>query len=494
MSNKYDVIIIGSGAGSLIAGAFLCKSGYRVLTIERHIIPGGYLHGFKRKGFFFDSAVYSLAGCGDNGYITFLLEKLALRDKFEFKEYEAIYKVKLPFGEYTLPTGFDNFKGYLAGLFPAESENINRMMGEALFLYNEMEFEKFGKPVDEKKFFSIIQKWGKKSYKDFIDAFISDDRLRKILYSLWLYCALPEGEASSLYGVLMLMIHIIESSHYINGGCDNLAKILADYIVENNGEIRYSSEVKEILIKDDLAYGVRLQDGTELYADVVISNANAKDTLKKFVVNPENLSNIIKRRIDKLIPSISTFALYIVAKINPDVKSPFSEANQIFFLDEEDNENIYKRSLEKDREPFGNLLITEIPGIQKEGYRTYNVYSLMSFDRYEDWGEVKKTLSDKMLDKVKSIVKDYWSDIFFVESATPKTFYRYTLNTCGSMYGFENTSDAYRGAKMENSVGVKNLFLAGHWTKPGGSVYNAMTSGMKAFELAKNYLAETRNG
>ena len=87
MEEKYDVIIIGSGAGGLISGAFLSKIGYKVLILEQHTLPGGYLHGFKRKGFFFDSAVYSLAGCGDNGYVTFLLKKLQLQDKFEFIAY-----------------------------------------------------------------------------------------------------------------------------------------------------------------------------------------------------------------------------------------------------------------------------------------------------------------------------------------------------------------------------------------------------------------------
>ncbi|HOV13262.1 MAG TPA: NAD(P)/FAD-dependent oxidoreductase [Spirochaetota bacterium] len=488
MQNRYDVIIIGSGAAGLISGAFMSKSGYKVLILEQHIIPGGYLHGFKRKGFFFDSAVYSLAGCGENGYIYYLLKKLGIENDLKFIEYESIYKARLPFGEYILPTGYDNFKNYLTTCFPDQKDNIYALMEEMLFLYNEIEFEKFGKPINDKIFFSIIQKWDKKSYKEFIDSFITDEKLRNLLYSLWLYCALPEDKASSLYGVLMLMIHIIESSHYIKDGCDNLAKILSSYIINHGGEIKYSSLVNEIITNEGLAKGVSLDNGEIYYSQVVISNANAKDSLKNLIKNQEILPNIIKRRVDKLDASISTFALYIVAKINNSEKSPFQEANQIFYLDDTNNNAVFDGVISKDYKPFKNLLITEIPNIQKEGYRTYNVYSLMSFNRNDDWQAVKQTLASEMLEKVKGIIGKYWDEVYFVEAATPKTFYRYTLNTNGAMYGFENTCDAYKGAKMENTTGIKNLFLAGHWTKPGGSVYNAMTSGYKAYELTLEYL------
>ena len=38
---KYDAIIIGSGINSLVAGAVLSKSGWRVLICERNDRAGG---------------------------------------------------------------------------------------------------------------------------------------------------------------------------------------------------------------------------------------------------------------------------------------------------------------------------------------------------------------------------------------------------------------------------------------------------------------------
>jgi all-trans-retinol 13,14-reductase len=488
MLEKFDIIIIGSGAGGLTAASFAAKNGYKVLVCERHIVPGGYLHGFKRRGYFFDSAVYSIAGCGENGYVKFLLDRLGVSEELKFLEYQSIYRILLPHGTYVLPTGIGNFKKYLSGLFPEESENLSRMMEEMKHLYDTMELEKFGQKPDEKERTKILQKWGRKSYKEFIDSFIEDSRLRDIFYSLWLFCVLPENRASSLFSVLMLMIHIVEGTHYVEGGCDNLAGTLAGYVGKNNGVVRYSSQVEKITMDGGIATGVVLSDGTSYEADVVIANCNAIDVIRNMIQNTDAVSGVVRRRIEKLVPAISTFAIYMAARTKSGVSSPFSDANQIFYLEGTDNDRIYESCLDDGKDPFQNILITEIPGEHKDGMKTFNVYSLMSFDRTGDWSAVKKRLTDMLLLKVRKILGDYLEEVVVLESATPATFRRYTLNEKGSMYGFENTNDPYKGMKLDNKTGIPNLFLAGHWTLPGGSVYNAMTSGYQAFEFADEYL------
>ena len=484
MNDKFDIIIIGSGAGGLTAASFAAQKGYKVLVLEQHAIPGGYLHGFKRKGFFFDSAVYSIAGCGKNGYVKYLLDKLGIYEKMEFLEYKSIYRIILPDSDVVLPTGIENFKNHLVNLFPHEKDNIDAIITEMTMLYEMMEMEKFGHKTDPKAMMAILQKWGKKSYGEFIDAYISDEKLRRIFYSLWLFCNLPEKKASCLFAVLMLMIHIVEGTHYIKGGCDMLAENLVKYIEEHDGVVRYSSMAECIIMEDGKARGVRLSDGTEFYSDAVIAGCNAKSVLQKLVSDKDSISGVVKRRIEKLEPALSSFAMYFAARVDNAVKNPFGEANQIFYLEENDNDAIYDACLNEKNGVFKNLLITEIPGEQKDGVKTFNVYSLMSYDRSQDWAMVKKKLSEKLSEKVKKILGGYIKEIVVSEFGTPATFYRYALNEKGSMYGFENTCDPYKGLKLDNKTGIANLFFAGHWTQPGGSVYNAMTSGYNAFELA----------
>lgn len=58
-----DVIVIGSGIGSLSCAAMLAKAGKRVLVLEQHDQAGGCCHTFYEKGIF----VYlrQIVGCQD---------------------------------------------------------------------------------------------------------------------------------------------------------------------------------------------------------------------------------------------------------------------------------------------------------------------------------------------------------------------------------------------------------------------------------------------
>lgn len=78
---SYDVILIGAGIAGLVCGNFLCKKGYKILICEQSISLGGYVSGFKRRGFYFDAGIQSFAS---SGVVFPILEEFKLRDKIQF--------------------------------------------------------------------------------------------------------------------------------------------------------------------------------------------------------------------------------------------------------------------------------------------------------------------------------------------------------------------------------------------------------------------------
>ncbi|MBS1975514.1 MAG: NAD(P)/FAD-dependent oxidoreductase, partial [Bacteroidetes bacterium] len=69
LKQAYDVVVIGAGVGGLTAGALLSKAGLSVCVLEKEPHPGGYLAGFRRKDFRFDTAVHWLNQCRKNGMV-----------------------------------------------------------------------------------------------------------------------------------------------------------------------------------------------------------------------------------------------------------------------------------------------------------------------------------------------------------------------------------------------------------------------------------------
>ena len=67
--NSYDIIIIGGGISGLTSAALLSRAGLSVCLLETESRPGGYLAGFDRKGFRFDSAIHWLNNCDEHGWV-----------------------------------------------------------------------------------------------------------------------------------------------------------------------------------------------------------------------------------------------------------------------------------------------------------------------------------------------------------------------------------------------------------------------------------------
>ena len=67
-SIRADAAVIGAGLGGLSAAGHLAAEGRRVVVLEHHLVPGGYAHEFKRRGFRFEVALHALDGVGPGGW------------------------------------------------------------------------------------------------------------------------------------------------------------------------------------------------------------------------------------------------------------------------------------------------------------------------------------------------------------------------------------------------------------------------------------------
>jgi len=93
-----------------------------------------------------------------------------------------------------------------------------------------------------------------------------------------------------------------------------------------------------------------------------------------------------------------------------------------------------------------------------------------------DWKKDKEDIAARLIKKVEDrLIPGLSKHIEVREAATPLTLERFTLNSYGAVVGWAMTPASF--AKPQPKTPIKNLYLTGHWTVPGGGTNGVIPSG-----------------
>ena len=476
MTQKYDAIIIGSGIGGLTCGAFLAKEGMRILVLEQHSKIGGYAHNFKRREFIFESGIHSVP-MSEDGLIMHLLRLLGVDTKIKTLEYPKMFSVSTPDFTMSIPSRKEEIYDYLVSSLPDQRSNIDEIFKEAGIFYNnlikpifEFEYNFTGENTD------FASKYHNKSYVDFIDRIITDKKLRQLLCGQWPYVGASPGYSPNLFTFMMFLVHLVEGSHCCKDNFSVLASTLASVIDECGGEVKTRSRVNKIIADGNYVRGVAIDNGDEYEAGLVVSNITPY-IVHNELIDESKRSRRWQKRLSNLRSSVSSIIVYLGMKQEVNELIP---NNTHFWYATSDYENIFSNILNDKKETIDHLIF--LKGI-KEQNQTLTLMNFVQKSFSKDWKSEKMRVAEMMLKRAEEIYPGLNSLIEIVEVGSPATFERYTANTDGALYGFENTKSMYGEAKMPIITHFKNLFQTGHWGKPGCSIWNVMSNAYTASKV-----------
>ncbi|MBN1308026.1 MAG: NAD(P)/FAD-dependent oxidoreductase [Chitinispirillaceae bacterium] len=471
MGKQFDVIIIGSGISGLTCGAFLARAGMRVCVCERHTEIGGYAHGFTRGRYRFESGIHSVPLAPD-GFIFYLLRLLGVESSIKAAAHDAMYSFSTGKETYKVPARLEDIVAQLTVDFPGQRSNIKALVGdmrqfyealiEPLFQYEERFIEKNT---------SFIANYFNRSYKSHIERFITDERLKRIFFSQWPYWGMPPEFSPTIYCVLSFYVHALEGSHFIPEGFSKLADALALAITRRGGVIRTGVEIVRLETEKDTVRSVISDKGEEIEAGLIVSNISPYQ-LHGNLIPEHSRKKLWQRRLHGLHPSISATALY--CGLHHPLAFPGGSMLD-FWFQETDYSHLFRSIGTMKQGAPNHLIFLQVP--QPDAAPSMLLFSLCHAAQSTDWHREKRFYAEKMISAADTLVPGFREAIDVIEIASPATFERFSGNTSGALYGFENIKTVYGEAKMPSTTYLKNLFQTGHWCKPGGGVWNVMECG-----------------
>jgi phytoene dehydrogenase-like protein/radical SAM superfamily enzyme YgiQ (UPF0313 family) len=482
LSSRFDAVIIGSGLGGLTCGAFLARAGMRVCVLERHSKIGGYAHSFRRGAFTFESGIHSVP-MGKGGVIDHLLSLLGVADRITTIELPELYHVQSPAFSFTMPSRQDDIHAALNQAFPHERQNLSRLFAE---------FKRFDDAIigtlyswetnfgDEDREF--VSQFHNLSYEQFINRWLQDEKLKQAFFGQWPYGGGSPDFGGALFYAMMFVLHYRDGTHSLKGGFKTLADALAGVITAHGGAVRTRSAVAGIAAENHRVRSVVLDNGEEIEAGLVVSNISPYQ-LHAHVLPEASRSSRYLRRLSNLRPSVSAFVVYCGLKDSARAILPHDTT---FWYASPDSGAIFKKVCRDDHETLDHFICLRSP--HETAASTLTMLYFLNKSSSNDWTRDKPAWTERMLAHAERLFPGLGGSIDLVEAGSPATFERYTANTDGALYGFENTKNIYGEAKLPITTHLDNLYQTGHWGKPGGGVLNVMFNGYAAYHtIMKNH-------
>lgn len=497
----YDIVIIGAGVGGLTAAALLSKTGYSVCVLEKEPHVGGYLAGFRRKDFLFDTAIHWLNQCNPDGLLGKVFDILGTDHPIAVGQ-RRIRRYKGDTFDYLLTNNPDEWRDELITAFPHEKPGLIRFFKAAKKLgtsfknfnnifrseetmtfweraRNKLRLLEFALP-----FIPHIRYTGPVGLKKGLNRYFKDENLHKIFAaeSEILSCLVPIGWA--YYG---------DFQSPPKGGSQVIPQWLEYVVRYYQNPVHCQARVTGISLDGDTCTGVTFEHrgSTHHVKSRYVIAACDVETLYEKMLPEHAVPAALKKRLRQADLYSSSVTISIALDC-PSEDLGFRE--ELIHLGSESQGDV--------GDPATSEISILAPSLRDkslapEGHGTLTVYmpALMNYKdnwqtdrddegnyvRGEAYRQLKKEIADILIARVEQkLCIDLRSHILFYEVATPVTHHRYTGNKNGTMMGAKPGRENMQSKIAHYRTPVKNLLLGGHWAELGGGVPIAVKAGCNA--------------
>ena len=521
---RYDAIIIGAGHNGLTSAAYLAKAGKKVLVLERrHLVGGAAVTEEIYPGF-----KYSVCS-----YVVSLLRPEVIRD-LELPKYDLEIipldstLTPMPSGDYLFrtgdhaqtrreiarhsPTDAEAYEHYgqlmvqmamavkpLLGMIPPEPTTWNPkdLLGLA-------RVGNHFRGLGEKLLYDLT-KLMTMSSADFLDEWFETDVLKATM------------SASGIIGTFMgprspgtayVLLHhymgeldgAFRSWGFARGGMGTISRVIADAACHYGAEIRTQAAVDRVLVKNGRAYGVALASGEEFEAKVIVSGVDPKRTFLKMLDPTQLDAEFVKQVADfKIRGSSAKVNLALDGLPNftclpgtgPHLAGAISISPSLDYIERAYDDAKYG---DFSRRPYMDIILPSMldPSMAPPGKHVMSMF--VQYAPYHlrngSWPDQREALGDTVIDTLSEYAPNLKDIILHRQVVTPWDLEQEFGLTEGNIFQGELTLDQLFFLRplpgwAKYRTPIKNLYMCGACTHPGGGVM-AASGRLAALEILKD--------
>jgi len=513
LNRAYDVIVIGSGIGGLAAAAILSKAGKKVLVLERHYTAGGFTHTFQRKGYEWDVGVHYIGEVHRKNSVLRRAFDFLSDGQLDWAPMPEVYdKIFFNGDAYEYAAGAENFKQHLAAAFPGERKALDRYVdllfqasrsAKGFFMEKALPpfFGKIARPFLTSKF----RRFSERTTHEVLSSLTSDEKLIGVLSAQYGDYGLPPRQ-SSFAAHAMVAKHYLDGGNYPVGGSGRIAETIGAVIESSGGSLFAKAEVESILLRGSAAVGVRMKNGDEILAPLVISDVGVFNTFRLLEEKFADRFGILKK-LTQIKASLSHLCLYLGFKESAEsLKLP---KNNLWIYPGYDHDRNIEAFVRDPSSPLPVVYIS-FPSAKDPswnarfpGRSTIEIISFAPFEWFHRWEgsawnkrdtdykTFKEAFADRMLETLNHHLPQLKGKIDHREISTPLTTRHFCNYQNGEIYGLEHTPNRFRQNWLRPRTPIKNLFLTGQDIVTDG-VGGALMAGVLSASviLKKNVMKE----
>jgi phytoene dehydrogenase-like protein len=524
-SKKYDVIVIGGGHNGLTNAAYLARAGKKVLVLERrHVLGGAAVTEEVFPGFKFSVCSYvvsllrpeiirdlvlprhgleilpldgTFTPMPNGDYLWRVNDhgksrrEIARHSKVDAEAYEEFGKAMQAMCRFVKP---------ILSMVPPDPSTLNpRELMKLLFLG-----KRFQGLTSEDKYNQV--QLMTMSAIDFLDQWFETDVLKATMSAsgiigTFLGVRSPGTAYVLLHHYMGEIDGAFRSWGFSRGGTGAISNAIADAAREFGAEIRTQAPIAKIIVKNNRAQGVVLQNGEEIYGDVISSSVDPRLTFIKFIEENE-LPGEFLEDVRRYKFRGSSGKVNIALDALPDFKclpgpgahlrGAISISPSVEYMERAYDDAKYGNF---SRRPYIDMVIPSLtdPSVAPPGKHVMSCF--VQYAPYKlrpglNWDDEREAFGNTVIDTISEYAPNLKNIILNKQVLTPLDLEREFGLSEGNIFQGELSLEQLFFLRpvpgyAQFRTPIKNLYMCGSATHPGGGIMGA-PGRLAALEILKD--------